>query len=257
MDAVTQLRVVRDGESQNLPETPSAHDAPGCGPDAAALVADHLWLARAVANRYRNRGEEFDDLLQVACMGLVEAAHRYDCERGDFIAFAVPTITGVIKRHFRDHGWLVRPSRRTQELVAGVRREWSDLAQELGQLPTNGQLAERLGETVEDVAKARCVADGYRPLSIDVLADGADRLDLANGSNAEQVEARVVVHRALRKLDSEDRRLIWMRFYEERSQSDIAERLGTSQMQISRRLARLMRRLQHLIGIEQQSPLVA
>ncbi|HET9647728.1 MAG TPA: sigma-70 family RNA polymerase sigma factor [Microlunatus sp.] len=215
-----------------------------------AVIADHLWLARAIANRFRRRGEDFEDLMQVACTGLVEAACRYDPGRGDFVAFAAPTINGLVKRHFRDHGWLVRPSRRTQELVSEIRREWSDLAQELGHLPSNDQLAERLGETTDDIAQARSAAEGYRPLSIDLLNDGPDRLGISSGPDADRVEARLMVQKALRSLDPADRELIRMRFYEGRSQSEIAGRIGTSQMQVSRRLSRLFARLRDIIGGE-------
>ncbi|GAA3640907.1 sigma-70 family RNA polymerase sigma factor [Microlunatus ginsengisoli] len=225
----------------------------------AQVVDDHLWLARSIANRYRNRGEEPDDLFQVACVGLVEAVHRFDPEQGDFIAFAVPTISGLVKRHFRDHGWLVRPPRRTQELVAGMRRQWADLAQELGEQPSDGQLAERLGENATAVSEARCASQGYSPLSLDLLVEGNPGLGAAgsDGGGRDRVEARLVIQRAVRKLDDEERRLVVMRFFEGRSQSDIAAEIGTSQMQISRRLARLMIRLRRIVGDDDEAVLLA
>lgn len=99
------------------------------------VVTSHLWLAESLARRFQYRGEDLDDLQQVARIGLVEACQRFDPERGSFIAFASPTITGVLKRHFRDHGWLVRPPRRTQELASGIWKQWPELVQQLGSIP--------------------------------------------------------------------------------------------------------------------------
>jgi RNA polymerase sigma-B factor len=221
------------------------------------VICEHLWLARAIAHRYSHRGVDDEDLVQVACLGLVEAVQRFDPEQGDFLAFALPTISGVVKRYFRDHGWLVRPPRHTQELVAGVRREWPRLTQELGQLPSDGQVATRLGESVADVAEARRASQGYSPMSVDMMTDGHACLGTADGEGFERAEARLIIQRALAQLDEEDRRLIWMRFYQGRSQSDIAAEIGTSQMQVSRRLARLLARLRSIVGAQDRSLLAS
>ena len=196
-----------------------------------------------------------DDLLQVACVGLVEAVQRFDPEQGDFVAFAVPTITGVVKRYFRDHGWLVRPPRRTQELVVEMRRQWSGMAQELGQVPDDADFAERLGERTRDVGVARCASQGYSSLSLDVMIEMQDRLG-STDDGQDRVEDRLVVAHALQGLDEEDRRLVWMRFYQGRSQSDIATEIGTSQMQVSRKLARLLARLREIIGSDERALLI-
>lgn len=213
----------------------------------ADIIVDHLWLARAVAKRYRQRGEDDDDLFQVACVGLVQAVRRFDPDHGDFLAFAVPTIAGVVKRHFRDHGWLIRPPRRTQEAVADLRGQWCELAQELGRSPNEGELAERLGYARSDVAEARCASQGYSSAALDALSQGQTP-DAADGRDFDGVEERLVVQRALQQLDEEKRHLIWMRFYEGRTQSDIAAEMGTSQMQISRRLTRLCVELRTIVG---------
>jgi RNA polymerase sigma-B factor len=214
----------------------------------AEVITEHLWLARAVARRYHHRGEDDEDLVQVASAGLVEAVRRFDPDRGDFLAFAVPTIGGVVKRHFRDHGWLVRPPRRTQELASTMRREWGDITQELGHVPTEKQMAERLGHSHAEIAEARYASQGYRPVSVEALTEDHPRLKTPTGQEVDQLEARMIIERALHQLDQEEQRLIWMRFYEGRSQSDIAAEIGTSQMQISRRLARLLGHLRTIIG---------
>src|ERR671910_2817974 len=124
-----------------------------CDPDERAriheqVVNNHLWLADALTRRFRRPSEEIDDLQQVARTGLVQAVRRYDPEHGPFTAFAVPTITGVLKRHFRDHGWLVRPPRRTQELASGIWQQWPALVQAIGGIPNAQDLAHQLGASV-------------------------------------------------------------------------------------------------------------
>lgn len=226
--------------------------AQSCEPEERArihgeVVQTHLWLADALARRFRRPSEDVEDLQQVARTGLVQAVRRYDPEHGPFTAFAVPTITGVLKRHFRDHGWLVRPPRRTQELSAQMRQQWPDLTQRLRRAPSDAQIAASLGATVDAVREAICANQGYRSDSLEVVGvrgtpDGghADEINLS--------ETRMVLARAWRQLTVEERRLLVLRFYEERSQSDIADRIGTSQMQVSRLLARTLRRLRSMIG---------
>lgn len=211
------------------------------------VVNNHLWLADALARRFRRPSEEIDDLQQVARTGLVQAVRRYDPEYGPFTAFAVPTITGVIKRHFRDHGWLVRPPRRTQELSAQMRQQWPDLTQRLHTAPTDQQLADSLGASVDAIREAMCANQGYRSDSLEVVGVRAT-IDEGQADEISRCETRLVLHRAWRQLTADERRLLLLRFFEERSQSDIAERIGTSQMQVSRLLARTLRRLRTLIG---------
>lgn len=208
------------------------------------IVTTHLWLADAVARRFRDRGEESDDLRQIARAGLVEACSRFDPDQGPFTAFAFPTVTGLVKRHFRDHGWSIRPPRPTQELSAEMWRSWPEIAQSVGGEPSERQLATSLGATVEEVRRARSASQAYTCSSLDALAQDRSEDD----PEGDRCEARVLVSSVWSELTDAERELLRMRFYEERSQSDIAAVLGTNQMQVSRLLARLMTKLRRLIG---------
>lgn len=222
------------------------------------VVVQHLWLADSLARRFRRRGEEDDDLTQVARRGLIEAVQRYEPDHGSFVSFAVPTITGVIKRHFRDHGWLIRPPRSTQHLAAEVRKSWPELAQRLGSDPTLTEIARDLGQSVDAVREANRASQGYTHASFDIgPTDSSATIADERTSDLAAVEARLIVHRICRQLSEEDRRLLVMRFFEDRTQSDIAEQIGTSQMQVSRRLSRLLKQLESLIGPLDQSSAAA
>ena len=229
-------------------------EAETAGPARRQLIIDevvcsHLWLAETLARRFLHRGEDEEDLLQVACTGLVEACQRFDPHQGSFVGFAVPTITGVLKRHFRDHGWVVRPPRPTQELASTIWRQWPALVQQMGAVPGTRDLAAELGEPVGAVQAARFASQGYSASSIDAamsrgICFGSSETD----EDIDRSEARLIVEEVLAQLDDDERRLIWLRFYEQRSQSEIAEEIGTSQMQVSRLLSRLMIKLRVLIG---------
>ncbi len=226
--------------SSSAPDTASSSDA--------VLVLDHLWLADAIARRFRGRGEDDEDLRQVARCGLVEAAGRYDPARGAFPAFAGPTISGVVKRHFRDHGWSVRPGRSTQQLALQITRRWSEVAQSGGAEPTDQDLAGSLGASVTDIREARVATAGYRSVSIDAtpsIAASASTEDPA----FERAEARMLVDQAWPLLDEAERRLLRLRFWENRSQSDISIVLGTSQMQVSRLIAKTLLHIRQLLDI--------
>jgi RNA polymerase sigma-B factor len=215
----------------------------------AEVVEDHLWLADSLARRFHHRGEELDDLEQVARAGLVEAVQRFDPAYGPFISFAVPTINGVLKRHFRDHGWLVRPPRRTQELAAEVRRLWPDLAQVLQSDPSSAQLARALEWPVEAVEEARRAIQWYSSSSLDsALARGVVFASEDATAELTRREAKLLLARVWPELTRAEQELLILRFYDELSQAEIAVRIGTSQMQVSRLLARLLRRLRTLIG---------
>lgn len=213
------------------------------------IVTSHLWLAETLSRRFWHRGEDPDDLLQVACAGLVEATRRFDVDQGAFLSYAVPTILGVLKRHFRDHGWLVRPPRRTQELVAGMRRQWPELVQALGELPKERDLASRLGESMDAIHQARHASQSYSPWSIDAaVARGVSFPSDESVAEMDRAETRLILREAMEQLTHEEQQLLWLRFFEQRSQSDIAAAIGTSQMQVSRLLARLLNRLRTTIG---------
>ncbi|NAZ77738.1 sigma-70 family RNA polymerase sigma factor [Kineococcus sp. T13] len=212
------------------------------------LVLDHLDLAQSLAARYRNRGESFDDLVQVAYLGLVKAAHRYRPDAGSsFAAYAAPTITGEIRRHFRDHGWDVRPPRRLQELRARLRTVQADLEQRGG--CTDEALAAELGATVAEVREARQASNAYSAVSLDARYGGdgddttlADTL-VAEGDGAAAVDDLVALADATSDLGGRERRILALRFYADATQSQIAADLGISQMQVSRLLSALLRRL--------------
>lgn len=210
------------------------------------VITRHLGLADALANRYWHAGQDRDDLVQVARAGLVEAAQRFNPELGDFVAFAVPTITGVLKRHFRDHTWMVRPPRQTQELVISVRQSWSAIAQQVRAEPTAADLAKHAGVAAGSVREAQLASDGYRPASL------THTEYVVPSSNAQEefdrCEARTVVGATLRQLNPDERRLIELRYYDRLSQAEIAVRLGTNQMSVSRQLSRLLAKLRVLVG---------
>lgn len=221
----------------------------------AEIVTLHLWLADSLARRFRHRGEEDDDLQQVARGGLIEAVRRFDPDHGPFLAYAVPTITGVLKRHFRDHGWLIRPPRRTQELAAEMRRQWPELVQRLGTDPTAADVATDLGQPVSAVREAMRASQSYNNNSLDAGPIGAESVAGSTGkSDLEACEARLIISEACHHLTVGERRLLSMRFFEERTQSDMAAELGTSQMQVSRLLSRTLSRLQTIIGSLETTP---
>lgn len=212
------------------------------GGDVEELVVDHLWLADALAHRLRGRGEDDDDLEQVARCALVEVAQRYDPDRGPFAPYAATTISGVLKRHFRDRGWIIRPPRQTQQIAVRITQQWSDVAQRNRRLPRDEDLAASLGESVAAVREARCAAQGYRAVPIDApSATGAH--SAREDPELEQLEVRLLIQQVWHRLTPDERELMRMRFWERRSQSDIAARIGASQMQVSRLLTHLFTRL--------------
>ena len=213
------------------------------------VVTSHLWLAEKLARQFLHRGEDEQDLVQVAYTGLVEACLRYDPHQGSFVGFADPTITGVLKRHFRDHGWTVRPPRPTQELASVIWRRWPTLVQEMGTLPCAKDLAQELGAPVTAVQQARLASEGYTASSIDAaMSRGVCFCSTEADEDIDRTEARLIVDRAVEQLNESERRLIWLRYFEQRSQSDIAHELGISQMQVSRLLSRLLLKLRGIIG---------
>lgn len=202
-------------------------------------------LARQLANRYRNRGIPLDDLQQVAYLGLVKAVHGFKPETGrEFLGYAVPTIRGELRKHFRDAGWTVRPPRRIQELQAQVWSVEADLTQELHRSPRPAEIAERLGVNVEDVVEA-CSADGcFTPSSLDAPSVGATT-PLADRQGEEDhgfetSEAKVMLAPVVRELGERDRKILELRFFRGWTQQQIGEEVGVTQMQVSRLLSRIL-----------------
>lgn len=220
------------------------------------IVTAHLWLADSLARRFGQRGQDDQDLLQVARLGLVEAARRFQPERGDFLSFAAATIRGTLKHHFRDHGWGVRPSRQSQELAAEIRREWSSLAQALGAIPSERDLAARLGSTLTEVREAQQASLGYICRPLDAAAEPQSAMT-TGGEEVDRLEARLVVAQVWGELTQGEQELLRLRFYEQRSQSEIAGILGTSQMQVSRLLTRLLTKLRAWIDADAELTLAS
>jgi RNA polymerase sigma-B factor len=206
------------------------------------LVERTLPLARTLARRYANKGEALDDLEQVAALGLVKAIERFDLDREvRFTTFAVPTIAGEIKRHFRDRGWMIRVPRDVQELSARLTVTRDRLTRELGRSPTVEQLAKAAHAGVEQVLEALSAADAYRALSLDEpLGEGIEALDAIGGDDLgfERVEQRYMLRSGLTHLPAREREILHLRFYEGLTQREIADRVGVSQMHVSRLIRR-------------------
>ena len=218
----------------------------------SAVVSRTLPLADQIAGSYFRRGLERDDLLQVARAALVAAIHRYRPDAGHgFAAFAVPTIRGELRRHFRDSGWVVRPPRGLQELRAEVTRADEDLRHHLGRDASPDEVAEALGRTVDEVRDAMACASAFTPSSLDApTAWGGSLGDLLPDAHdeADLVATRAAVRAEIARLGPRDRRILVLRFVEERSQREIGEDIGVSQMQVSRLLAALLDRLRDGLG---------
>ena len=214
------------------------------------LVEEHLPLVRHFARRFSNRGEPFDDLLQVGTLGLIAAIDRFDPTRGvEFLSFAVPTITGEIKRHFRDQGWSVRVPRRLQELHLSLNAAVGELAQKNGRAPNPSELAEYLGIPRAEVLEGLQVANAYRSSSLDERLSGDDdspTLAATLGQEdaaLEGVEYRESLQPLLATIPARERRILILRFFGNMTQSQIAADIGISQMHVSRLLAQTLAKL--------------
>jgi RNA polymerase sigma-B factor len=218
------------------------------------LVELHMGLAQTMASRFRGRGESHDDLLQVASLGLLKAIERFDPCRGvEFSTFAVPTITGELKRHFRDKGWMVRVPRSVQELRSEIKVVTSELTHELSRSPKVAEIADRVGCRVEQVIDALDAGSAYRSDSLDAPSTGdgigsvVDRL----GSVDNEIETmldREEIRRLLEMLPPRERRIVTLRFFGGLTQSEISEQVGVSQMHVSRLLSHSLGRLRERVN---------
>ncbi len=211
------------------------------------MITLNLPVAHDVARRYHGRGIPDDDLDQVANVGLVKAVRAYDPGRAtDFLGYAVPTIRGEVRRHFRDRGWTVRPPRSVQELQPRVRAARGELWQRLGRDPRTEEIAEELGLDEGPVREAMGVEGCFTPSSIDASPDDgpsvADRLGASDPGYA-RAEARVTLRPLLRGLSDRERRILAMRFRDGCTQAEIGHEIGVTQMQVSRLLSGLFDRL--------------
>jgi RNA polymerase sigma-B factor len=215
-----------------------------------ALVERFLPLARQLARRYQGGGEPLDDLVQVASLGLLKAIDRYEPGRSTaFSSFAVPTILGELKRHFRDRGWSVRVPRDLQELSVRVDRVTDELGRGLGRAPTPAEIAEHLGVTDEQVLEARAAAGAYRAISLDRPRDEGEEGDgIGEAMGAEDpgfglAEDAATVERLMAVLSEREREVLRLRFAEDLTQSEIGARVGVSQMHVSRLIRQAVARL--------------
>jgi len=253
--------VARDTGSEGNAERFEAYRRSGDVALRNRLVEEHLTLARAFARRYRDRGVALEDLEQVARLGLIGAVERFDPDLGvKFETFAGRTIEGGLKRHFRDRAWSVRVPRQYQELGIAVRAALDELAKELGRSPTIPELADAVGAETDEVLAAMEASQAYRTDSIDGPAgadnDGGDRTPIladalgTTDTGPSLIEDREVIGGLLAALPERERRIVELRFYGERSQRDIADEMGISQMHVSRLLRRALATLREAAGPE-------
>ncbi len=213
------------------------------------IVGAQVGLAEYLARRFKNRGEPIEDLIQVALLGLLKAVERFDPSRGlEFSTFATPTIVGELKRHFRDKGWAVRVPRRVQELHLRLGSVVSILSQELGRSPTIGEIAQSAAVSEEEVLEAIEAGHAYRFTSLDAPSGNDDEMSLSTELGAEDQglidsEHRVTLSPLIAQFPPRERMILHLRFFEGLTQSEIAARLGISQMHVSRLLARALAQL--------------
>jgi RNA polymerase sigma-B factor len=225
------------------------------------IIERCLPLADHIARRFNNRGEPLEDLVQVARMGLIQAVNRFDAENGaDFLAFAVPTMMGEVRRHFRDHGWSVKVPRRMKELGPQLNRAREELSQQLGRAPTASEIASHLGLDREEVVQAQIASSAYSTLSSDAPGPGAvgddDGRSVAStlgdlDANLDKVIDVETVRPLVAALPERQQTVLMLRFFENMTQTQIAERLGISQMHVSRLLARSLATLREQALIPQ------
>lgn len=215
------------------------------------LVELNLSLVKYAARRYRARREPLEDIIQVGTIGLIKAINRYDVERGiEFATFAIPTISGEIKRFFRDTSWSVKVPRRLQELRLDITKAYDALEQRQGRRPTGHELAQCLGITDAELDEGLRATNGYTAGSLDAPRDGEDTnvtsLTRSLGTEEEaydRIECLETLKPLLTTLSDRDRQILALRFGEELTQSEIGDRLGLSQMHVSRLLSRIVERL--------------
>ncbi|WP_409489228.1 SigB/SigF/SigG family RNA polymerase sigma factor [Amycolatopsis sp. cmx-11-12] len=209
------------------------------------LVRAHLELARNLARKFRNRDESMEDLVQIATIGLIHAVDRFDPTQGsDFLAFAVPTISGELRHHFRDNSWSVRVPRRLKELNANISAVREELTVRLSRAPKPSEIAAHLGVPVDEVFEGLRAGQGRYGASLDNLLENSAHTRFGESdANLSQAELREALRPMLERLPDRERKIVALRFGSGMSQSDIARRVGVSQMQVSRLLAATLKKL--------------
>jgi RNA polymerase sigma-B factor len=219
------------------------------------LVDQHIGLVEFLSRRFRNRGELLEDLVQVGTIGLLKAIERFDLDREvEFSTYATPTIVGELKRHFRDKGWAVRVPRRLQELHLELTQTVNHLGQELGRSPTVEEIAEAAGISEESVLEGLEIAQAYNFTSLDApvqteeggTTSFADHLGKQD-EHLENLEYRASLAPEMEKLPEREREILYLRFFKGLTQSEIADRMGISQMHVSRLLSRTLAQLRHAL----------
>jgi RNA polymerase sigma-B factor len=222
------------------------------------LIVSHLNLVRFLASKFKNRGEPIEDLMQVGTIGLIKAIDRFDPARGlEFTTFATPTIMGEIKRHFRDKGWSVRVPRRLQELSAKVNQTTDDLTRELQRPPSVAEVAERLGASVDEVLEAMESSSAYSSVPLEGAGQNADDdapsiIDhyATEDDDLAASDDRIVIEDAMSEFTPREQEIVNMRFQQGMTQVEIAQKLGISQVQVSRMLRKVLKQVQERLDPE-------
>ena len=233
--------------------------------DREMLVERFLPLARQLASRYRGSQEPFDDLFQVACLGLVKAIDRFEGQRGTaFSSFAVPTILGELKRYFRDRTWSVRVPRDLKELSLRVDGAVADLTVALQRQPTIAEIATSVGASDEDVLEAREAAGAHKAASLNAPRSGGGDASGTIGdtissddTRLRRAEDRAMLAHLMRRITPREREILCLRFVGDLTQAEIGQRIGLSQMQVSRIIRQALTRLQASTGARDEQPLAA
>jgi RNA polymerase sigma-B factor len=228
------------------------------------IVLLNLPVAQSIARRYVARGIPLEDLEQVACLGLVKAVRGFDPALGkDFVSYAVPTISGEVKRNFRDFGWTVRPPRRVQELQARITSASNAFFQSLGRAARPMEMAAYLGVDVDSVLETMACTGAFNPASLDAplgqpgSSESLGDLLRCGRDDFVEVENALLLRYAISTLSPRDVLILQRRFCEERTQQQIGDEIGVSQMQVSRMLARIIAKLSALVAPEADWPLTA
>jgi RNA polymerase sigma-B factor len=240
------------------------HAMPAADPERARLrdrlVEMHLPLVLYLAKRFSGRSEPMTDLVQVGSIGLIKAIDRFDPGRGlEFSTYATPTILGEIKRHFRDTGWLIHVPRRAQEMQSALNAARGELSQELGRAPTISELAGRVDADEDAVVEALDAARAYSGVPLDVLAPPGETVPEhpslgTTDAGFEQVEQRALLREIISTLPENEREVLLLRFVANKTQTEIAALVGVSQMQVSRLVARGLKRLRATLGVPEPEP---
>jgi RNA polymerase sigma-B factor len=261
----------RDGKADRSEDAPTAaelltrlhtmaEDDPARKVLRDRLVEQHMPLVVYLARRFSGRNEPMNDLIQVGSIGLIKAIDRFDPGRGlEFSTYATPTILGELKRHFRDTGWLIHVPRRAQELQTTLNTARAELSQELGRAPTIPELAERIDIGEDAVVEALDAARAYSGVPLDILAPPGETVPEhpmlgVVDEGFEQVEQRAILRDVIAQLPEAEREILLLRFVANKTQTEIASMVGVSQMQVSRLVARGLKKLRVSLGAPEPEP---